>query len=426
MDGHAVSLRTLRPIDVVAGILIVAGLALRTHDFAFPGHFLFDEHHFVENARNYLSARPDWNDHPPLGKLLIALSIRAFGDQSTAWRTPALVSGLASIGMAAWAIRRMFDDRRAGLLAAALLSADGFFSTYSRLGVLDIHLVACGAAALLISTMRWRPLVAALAGLILGAACTIKFSGVAFVPIFAAALMLEPALTTKARVALMAQIVTVAAAVYFGVFAFGLHLAGQLTGVQPVINETLRLLSHHAALTDMKHPLTSSWPTWFLPVRPITIGIFSVGGSVRVMTTLGNLAVWWSAVFLTLWLAVVVAWRGLRETVHATVRDSWRPEAFLQAHGRRVLLLIGAAFSFIAPWMLSRRDSYIYHFLPAYFFLTLLLAAYVGWVAKHRSTAALTSLVVVLVVFAFFAPVWSFVPIPQQALEWRLIWPGWR
>ena len=38
-------------------------------------------HHFVENARNILATRSDWNDHPPLGKLLLAIGIVALGER---------------------------------------------------------------------------------------------------------------------------------------------------------------------------------------------------------------------------------------------------------------------------------------------------------------------------------------------------------
>ncbi len=410
---------------VIIGVLVLAGLALRLHDFSMPGTLLFDEFHFVENARNYLSGRADWNDHPPLGKLLIALSIRLFGDNSVAWRAPALSCGLLTIGFAGWAVARLFNDLRAGWLAAALLSADGFFISYSRVGMIDGYLVTCGAAAVLVATLRWRTWVAPLAGALVGLACSIKFSGIALLPIFVVALLLDAQLQFKKRAQLLVLMVGTAAVLYLAIYSLGLRLTGKAGSIDEVLSETLRLLKHHSSLTDMKNPLASSWPGWFLPMRPITIQLPAQGG-IRALTTLGNLAIWWPAVALAMCLAAVVAWRGVRETLEAKAVVSWRPSAFVAAHGRAVLLLGLASFSFIAPWMLSRRDSYIYHFLPAYLFLVMLAAAFLGWVAQQRRIPALIYLAVVLVVFALYAPVWSFFPISLEAFESRLFLAGWR
>ena len=320
---------------------------------------------------------------------------------------------------------RMFNDRRTGWFAAALLSADGFFISYSRVGLIDGYIVACGAGALLVATMRWRAPVALLAGAIVGLACSIKFSGIALVPMFAVALLVDPQLTFKKRVSLFAAMGGAAAVLYLGIFSLGLHLTNKAGSLEAVMSETLRLLKHHSELTEMKNPLTSSWPGWFLPVRPITIQLPAPGG-VRVLTTLGNLAIWWPAVSLAMSLLLIVAWRGVRATLEKVPSASWGPGSFVAAHGRAVLLLGAASFAFIVPWMLSRRDSYVYHFLPAYLFLVVLLAAFVGWVAQQRRTPALVYLAVVLVVFSFYAPVWSFFPISTTAFESRLFLSGWR
>lgn len=145
----------VKPIDAVAAVLLICGAALRFVRLSFPHQLMFDELHFVENARNYLDGKPDWNDHPPLGKLILAASIRLFGDTSFAWRLPLLATGLLIIVMVGVGVARLFKDVRTGVLAASLIAADGFFISYSRAGLLDGFLVACAAAALLVVTLRW-------------------------------------------------------------------------------------------------------------------------------------------------------------------------------------------------------------------------------------------------------------------------------
>src|ERR1039457_852257 len=51
--------------------LLCLGVIWRFVDLDYPRTFSFDEHHFVSNARNYIAHRADWNDHPPLGKLVL-------------------------------------------------------------------------------------------------------------------------------------------------------------------------------------------------------------------------------------------------------------------------------------------------------------------------------------------------------------------
>lgn len=51
-------------LGVACALLVTLGVLLRILGYAEPPTFTFDEHHFVENARNYLHGKNDWNDHP--------------------------------------------------------------------------------------------------------------------------------------------------------------------------------------------------------------------------------------------------------------------------------------------------------------------------------------------------------------------------
>ena len=116
---------SLQPLCVLIFAMLLLGVILRVHAFGFPDSFMFDEHHFVENARNYINHQPDWNDHPPLGKLFIALSIQGFGDNPIGWRVPALVFGFITILCGGFAAARLFQSRAAGWMAAASCHTQG-------------------------------------------------------------------------------------------------------------------------------------------------------------------------------------------------------------------------------------------------------------------------------------------------------------
>jgi dolichyl-phosphate-mannose--protein O-mannosyl transferase len=80
----------------------------------------------------------------------------------------------------------------------------------------------------------------------------------------------------------------------------------------------------------------------------------------------------------------------------------------------------------LAPWALSHRDSYVYHFLPSYTALIILLGGYLGWARGRRPPLVLWFLAVVLVVAALYAPVWSMGPITLDAFRARLFLERWR
>jgi dolichyl-phosphate-mannose--protein O-mannosyl transferase len=426
------------PQDLLLACMFGLGIYLRTRAFDVPATFLFDEHHFVDNARNYLAHRLDENDHPPLGKLVIAAFIRILGDRPLGWRAGALVTGFLIVVVAGFAAARLFRSARAGWVAAALIAADGFFIAYSRVALLDGFLVLAAASCLWFCTTSLRLPMAAAAGVAAGAAMSIKFSGVGVLP----ALLLAIALTSASRPAKAARagvLVSIALGTYCGSYALGLFVARQPHSVTAVAKDTWRLLLHHAALTEMSNPWSSGWITWAVPVRPILLGETGHTGAVQSLTSLGNLAVWWSAIVLGAAIASVIGWRGLRATLadhptstsHARLEDpaadrSCRLGAFTAAHGRAVITVLTLSAGLLSPWVLTHRESYLYHFLPVYLGLVVLVAGYAAWVAERRPGLLIAFLAVVLAVAGFYAPVWSMIPLTPRALEARLVLPSWR
>jgi dolichyl-phosphate-mannose-protein mannosyltransferase len=394
-------------------VLLGLGVYLRVHAFDYPEKLLFDEHHFVKSAQNYLLHRGDGNDHPPLGKLLIALSILLFGDHAFAWRIPSLCAGLLLVALGGWASARLFQSPLAGWLAAALLSADGFFIGYSRVALLDGFLALGAIVALLLCTARWTLWTALGAGVVVGLAAGIKFTGAALVvPLFVCIATSPVALWQ--RVGMGAVFVAGAGSVYFGQFALGLWLTHRPASMMDVVHATSRLVERHASATNMKNPLTSSWPTWALPSRPLLLGYEVSGRNARALSAIGNLATWWGAVGV----ALVVGWTTLRRGIAKTFAE--------KKHGRATLLTLLTALAFLAPWVLTRRDSYIYHYLPIYAALVVLLAGWLAELWRERPNHVLAFVLLVLAVALFYAPVWSFFKLKIAYVEYRLPFASWR
>jgi dolichyl-phosphate-mannose-protein mannosyltransferase len=414
------------PLGLLLAILVVFGLYLRLRDFGYPTSLQFDEHHFVENARGYLKHKPDWNDHPPLGKLLIAAGIRSVGDNSVGFRLPAMISGLLTMVLGAIAAHRLFHSKWAAAIAAGLLASDGFLIAYSRAALLDGFLATASVAALLMVTLDLSLIWGCVAGVVFGVAASVKFSGIGvLLPLLFGIAVSKQG--QRAKLVALGAVALVGTLIYTASYAIGLAMTAKPSGIGDVITDTARLLKHHAELTDMKNGATSGWVTWLLPTRPLLLGISEQHNAIRALSTLGNLATWWGSVCLAVLSAGVVLRLGWSNLLSARRNgDSESVGAFVSSHGKSVIAAFLTAIGFLAPWVLTHRDSYIYHFLPVYVPLVVLLAGFLAWYQAKHPMRVLSFIAIVLLVAAFYAPLWAYVPMSREALNLRLFIGSWR
>lgn len=399
-----------RALWLACGALVVAGVVLRVQDLGFPAELTFDERHFVNNARRYLEGEADRNNHPPLGKLLVAASMALLGDHAVGWRVPSLLAGLGSIAAAGGLGRALFADRRAGALAAAVVAADGFLLAYARTALLD------GVLTFLFLASAWALVRArgaagvAVGAALAGAASAVKFSGVVLV---------VPVVIAAARVGGPAWGAGLAMpVVYVGAFAAGLAVSGRPWGPGAVVAASRELLEVHLALTDWENRWTSRWYTWWLPERPITLRWTKVdGGQVRAMTSLGNLAVQWGMLGVLLGAAVRAVRAGPRAVGAALLGRG-------EGGGWAWCLLLWALP--IVPWTLSNRDSYHYHYLPAYAFGAVAVGGALAAAWRSRPRWAWAGLGLVATVFVGYAPVHAQLPITREWWRTLMFVEGWR
>ncbi len=144
------------PGQVLAIVLIAAFIA-RAIWLAVPlNGLIFDEAYYVNAARILLGQHlPDGahyagaalgldpnQEHPPLGKLLMALSMMIFGDNGLGWRVPSLVAGMIALGALYLVVRAAGESRWLGVLAVALFGFDNLSLVHGRIGTLDIMVLA--------------------------------------------------------------------------------------------------------------------------------------------------------------------------------------------------------------------------------------------------------------------------------------------
>ncbi|MBB5821023.1 dolichyl-phosphate-mannose--protein O-mannosyl transferase [Streptosporangium becharense] len=357
--------------------------------------------------------------HPPLGKWMIAAGEHLFQMTPFGWRFTAALAGTLSILILARVARRMTRSTLLGCLAGLLLSLDGLHYVLSRTALLDIFLMfwVLAAFACLVAdrdhtrarlahhyatspltdlgpTLGARPWRIA-AGLCLGAACAVKWSGIFYLLAFA---VLSLAWDAGARRALglrrpylgtanhdlpaaLATLSLLPATVYTASWAgwfasplgWGRNWA-QATSQGPyyfVFDSIRSWLSYHFQVlsfhTDLSTPhsyQSDPW-TWPLLLRPVAFFYESPTGCgaatcSQAVLGVGTPVIWYGALAA---LIAMIAW-------YVATRD-WRAGAVLLAYAAGWL-----------PWfyyaITDNRTMFLFYAIPMVPFMILAITLTAG------------------------------------------------
>jgi dolichyl-phosphate-mannose--protein O-mannosyl transferase len=389
------------------------GVLWRLIDLDCPRTFSFDEHHFVSNARNYIAHRADWNDHPPLGKLVLVPAMLVFGDRGLGWRLSSAILGLAMVGLAGLFTAKIFESKRAGLFAATFLAIDGFFISYARSALIDNPLTACMYAALALMlwarSLRWF----VAAAICVGLAVSSKWTGVCV-------LLLAPLLLRRSGKSVWHTLwmFALASLVYVAIGAAALHLTRQPISMAGMMRSNWDLLQHHAGFTVWDNGASSKWYTWPFLIHPIITHFERLGGNlVRASSTIGNPLLWFATTAVML-----VALAKLAVALVRRLRDGLP----IGTEQRATALALATMLALIVPFVATHRQSYIFHYLGAYGVGLGLLASRLAQLEKRAPGWALAFLVVAAGVSMLYLPLWLTSPQTMHAFMLRLPFPGWR
>lgn len=155
----------------VLPLVLMGALIIRISYLDLPrGSLIFDESYYVNAARILLgwavqpgahyagaTAGLDPNlEHPPLGKLLIALSMQVFGDNGIGWRIPSVIASMVALIATYGIVRAAGESAWLGILVVALLGFENLTLVHSRIGTLDMMALAPTlVAAWLALRSRW-------------------------------------------------------------------------------------------------------------------------------------------------------------------------------------------------------------------------------------------------------------------------------
>lgn len=392
-----------RVLDTLILLTLLAGAgALRFWRLHHPRELVFDEVHFVGQARHYLSNERFLDPHPPLAKLLIALGIMLFGDHSWAWRLGTATLGTALVGITYLLARRMFKSRLAATLSASFVMLDGFFIVDSRIAVIDIVYITFAALAYLFlfrlmqnidprDRLRTLVFMGVSLGLCLGSKLYVPGIVFLFAGGFALFAVMRPdesgaALEDEDRRERMTR--GLGAALILGSLGGIFYLAcflphyalGWWGGISDLFHYYKDVMWYENSVATATHPYASPWWSWPLMLRPVAYWQnFPAHGDVSTIWGAGNPVLWWGVI-----PAITIA----------LIRTIEQPDL------TRTFLVVGY-FAFIAIWIPIGRILFLYHYLPSAYFGYLALGGAMMDCWRGEAESWETS----AFMFALFAPI---------------------
>ena len=434
-----------RADQIALPIVTVAAFVVRVVRLGSPAKKIFDEVFYAPDACWYFVHRAsvcgiagERNlEHPPLGKDLIGLGIKAFGYNAFGWRIAAAVFGTVAVGLTYLLARKLLGSTAAAVFASGLVTIDFLAFAVSRIAMLDIFVLVFTLAAFLFvmydhdeilrgqrSRWRWWRIAAGIAGA--GAIAT-KWSGV-FALIGVAILSLAwemhgtprriRALVDAVRregVSLGIAFVLIPAFLYCAAYIG--HIHGDLLAApwregawfHELYQRQLAVYEYHLSLTKV-NPLQSPPWAWLLLKRSFPFfRVITDSGQHLTVQAGGSPVTWWLAIPAILWITVEWFRHNSPE----------RPEGVIVA-GFWVHFLPWTAFT-AAPFLLGsgRSGMFIYYALPMVPFMALAQASAAQrlwrWIAGRVAVAAFV--LASVAAFVFYYPFLTALPLSERA--WR-------
>jgi dolichyl-phosphate-mannose-protein mannosyltransferase len=387
-------------------LLAVVAALFRLPWLGLPAEEVFDEVYHAKTAQQYLDGLPptEWV-HPPTAKLLIAIGVAAFGYEPWAWRLLPALAGIALAPVFFLLAREATGRERPAVLASVLLLCDGVYLVQSRIAMTNIFAVLfqVSSALLVLKAVRRPRLPAglmALAGLTLGLALSTRWTSLWAWGFLGLVVLVarRRRLWTPRELGLTVMTFALIPAVVYVVSYIPWMMQGNPLQNLPALQKAI--WRYHATLRAT-HPYFSAWYTWPWLYRPTWYHFKQTEGWIRGIVAIGNPALWWASVPITLWALVT----GLQ------ARD-WRR--------------LFAAFGFLClylPWGISPRtlnySHYLFEAIP-YACLALALLLDEVWDHPEGGWMARGYVGLVVVLFLFFYPFLAGLPVPQGWYYHRL------
>jgi dolichyl-phosphate-mannose--protein O-mannosyl transferase len=419
---------------IYVGAITLVSLAMRLFHLGTPKGFVFDEVYYVDGARDYLAhgvevtgQEPEFVVHPPVGKWLIALGIKIFGDNEFGWRFMGALLGAAMIVLIALITHRLFRNSYLTIAASALMAMDGLALVHSRTALLDIYLSFFVLLATYLFLTRWHWW----AGIALGLAVATKWSALYYLALFGLVALyrafnhntgrnlIKPTLKTVAQYALIPFSIYITSWAGWFISARGWARDYSSNIIVSFIHYHSQMLGFHTGLVQKHSYQANPWswlvmgrPTSFFYETPKNCGADHCSQEVL---ALGTPLLWWLA---TIAVAVVIGF--------------WIKSFAVKRYEPPLNVIVTGIAAGYLPWFFFQKRT-VFSFYAIVFEPFLILAIiYCAYVAllhfeNKRNIYTILGLIglVIFINFIFFLPVFTGDVITYDSWQARMWLPSW-
>lgn len=397
-------------------LAIILGISalLRIFRLGTPNEVVFDEVYYVDGARDLLAngveltnGKPEFVVHPPIGKWMIAIGIKLFGDNPIGWRISAALFGVVSIYLIFLVARKLFKSDFLALLSTALASVDGIHLVMSRTALLDIFLMTFLFGAFTALIFQKYLLMALMLGLGLGT----KWSALYFIIAIAVYLFIRERRALISYVIIIPSVYLVSWSGWF-LSINGWNRKSSSNSLLSLFNYHKEILDFHTGL-ETDHPYQASPWNWLILGRPTSFFYDSPkncgsDNCAQEILAMGTPTIWWLgliSIFITIGY-------------------------FIHRRDKSAGLILLALLSNYLPWLLFPERTTFYFYAIAFqpylilaitFAIKEFLADSQGkrrvWVVSGFSLSAL--------VFLYFLPLYLGTVLTYEAWYSRMWFSSW-
>ena len=397
----------------LALILGISGL-LRIFRLGTPNEVVFDEVYYVDGARDLLAngveltnGKPEFVVHPPVGKWMIAIGIKLFGDNPLGWRISAALFGVVSIYLIFLVARKLFNSDFLALLSAALASIDGLHLVMSRTALLDIFLMTFLLGAFVALLYQRYFLMALILGLALGT----KWSALYFIIAIAIYLFVRERRTLISYVIIIPSVYLISWSGWF--------LSNNGWDRHSSSNSFLSLFNYHKEILDFHtgletdHPYEASPWNWLILGRPTSFFYASPkncgsDNCAQEILAMGTPLIWWVgliAIFVTIGY-------------------------FIYRRDKSAGFILLALLSNYLPWLLFPERTTFYFYAIAFqpyliLAITYLIKEFLGDSQSKRRVWVLSGFSLSALVFLYFLPLYLGTVLTYDAWYSRMWFSSW-
>ena len=408
--------RHLAPISIIIGF----ALTLRLWRLDLPKGYIFDEVYYAKDATSLIAHGVELSEdgmaefvvHPPLGKWLIGIGIKLFGNNEFGWRVIAAVVGSASVLLIYLIVQRLFNSLFLSNIAAALFALDGLHLVMSRVALLDIFLMFLILLSfyLILRDNLW------LSGVIIGLASATKWSAVFVIPL----LILLTVNLSRANLATwgkrFSQFVLTPIGIYllsWSGWIFSSKGWARDSGsnlFSSLWNYHVEIMNFHRGLTEQHTYAANPWswlvlgrPTSFYYETPKNCGAQSCSQEIL---AIGTPILWWAGIF-----AIAI-------TVGLFIANRDRISAFI---------LAGIAGTYLPWFFIQNRTTFYFYAIAIFPFIVLALINVFNWALNNAINRKLIYgfVITVGINFIYFLPIFIGINIPYVDWLARMWLPSW-